>query len=252
MPSTSSTSPATTYVILVTVDTAQQTLNITVPFQELTSGDLVVWSFVDLPEGWTPALRFDDDHRQGLGPFAVLRQTQSEVWGQGSDGSEQERTYQAVLLPPEGNGSDPWQSQSAKILIRGEANSSPVVIVTPNLSNGTFEVNLENVTRLGGDSVVFQFEGLTADQVPSLHFHTETLQGSATPQASPHLGPFNAFCRDVNAIAAEGANGRIGKFEYNVVVTEMLDGQWQEKKLRRSPDPFVYSEEDPVDPSAAT
>lgn len=244
-----STSPSQARFITVTVDETAQTVTVDPPDMVIPEGDMAVWQFNELPNGWTPALRFLDDSRQGLGPFTTLRTLEKQVWGEGSIGTAATHTYQAAALPPNSERSQNHilLSSPARISVAGEANSTPRLTVRPNVENGLFEVDMDTVTRFGDDSIVFVFEGLTENQVPSIQIHTVELQGSPTSEPSQHLGPFRAFCREENILTAEGSNGRYGRFEYIAVVAEMKDGEWCEKKLNRTPDPFIYSEEDPVD-----
>lgn len=244
-----STSASTAKVIHVSYDDATEQLSVAKDPSALESGETVLWSFATVPKGYLPMVLFGD--RQGLGPFAALRQTEDQMWGEGNigvaSGTEVTYTYRAALIPAStDDDSSMITSEPVTLTNRGEKNSTPTVEVAVDLEAGTFEIEPERCTVFNGDAVLFRFTGLTESYTPSIVFKSYRPKDSTTSESSPHFGPFTTFCHEENAILGNGSNELIGSFEYSVVLFHLVDGELKAKKLYRSDDPFVDREEDPI------
>lgn len=240
---------STAQIVPVVYDPDAGSLEILAEDVVLHTGESIVWQFFGIPQDWLPGLSFGTEDRYGLGPFAALRKTTDQIWGQGNAGlaegtSSESLEYRATIYMTDGSAvvtSDP-----AHLVNLGDAASNPKVYVEVDLAAGNFRIEPERFSCFDGDTVSFEFFNLPSNYAPELIFNQYRPFDSTDWASSPGLGPFTSFCREGRTIVGAGTSGAYGVYHFYVAITDLTRGDLTPRKLERSGDPVIDHEEDPI------
>jgi hypothetical protein len=198
-------------------------------------GDLVVWSFLGIPEDWTPWIEFEHEAEQGfLGPFVSLSQSTAGVWGRCRlDLPEEARSfsYRATIQKGVGLGfGSPFavvsSGKSTLDVLPADVGSRQVFTVAPKAgSSDVLEVNPRGVVIEAGDTVEWRFEGLPEDLPawrPRVNFRRYDGAGSPTNLL---LGPFTSLTYAPGKMQGMGNNDIAGTYYFEVAVVKLESGE---------------------------
>jgi len=209
------------------------------PRVTLNPGDTVVWSFLGIPEGWTPWIEFRHAANEAfIGPLEALTQTPGGIWGvcradaswQGS--AEIPFEYRAMIQKGfaagwDGEGSIAWSAPATLAALpegRGQQLAYEVALGTAEPSNLVVTPLLQ--TLAPGDTVVWSFPADLPGGVeawrPRIKFHRYEGSGTVTNQ---HLGPFSSLAVVPGRIRGTGNSGVEGLYFFEVALVSVATGQ---------------------------
>jgi len=227
-----------TQLIQVQYDSSSLTLTVSRPLVVLNPGDTVVWSFLGIPEGWTPWIEFRRVGNESfVGPLSGLTQAPGAIWGlcrtsgwTGTDPVSFE--YRATMQRGFATG---WDTEGSMVW------SKPVHLeVQPNQSGQeiTYTVAQGPESRQllvqpqeiqvlkEGDVIVWQFpsdlsEGTDAWR-PRIKFHR--YEGAGT-MPNQQLGPFASLTILPGQIRGTGNSGVNGLYFFEVALVSVSTGE---------------------------
>jgi len=222
------------HLVEVACDLANHTLSVEDSLS-LKLGDLVVWSFLGLPEGWTPWVEFEHESDHGfLGPFAGLSQSAAGVWGRCRlDLAEDARSfvYRATIQKGVGLGfGSPFavvsSGESTISVLPAEVGVRQVFTAAPKAgSPNVLDVTPRGVVIEAGDTVEWRFEGLPEDLPawrPRVNFRRYDGSGSPTNLL---LGPFTSLTYAQGKVQGMGNNNIAGTYYFEVAVVKLESGE---------------------------
>lgn len=227
-----------THLIQVQYDPSSLTLTVLSPQVYLNPGDTIVWSFLGIPQGWTPWIELRRTGNSDFaGPLAGLTQTQGGIWG--------------VCLPTGWSGTDPipfgYRAMIQKGFAAGWDTEGSLVWSAPATLNvlpaaigteRTFEVVAGTGSRLEiqplgqvlepGDIILWQFPSTLPDGTdisqyrPRIKFYRYEGDGTVPNQ---QLGPFSALTIMEGKIRGTGNNGVDGVYFFEVALVSVSTGE---------------------------
>jgi hypothetical protein len=225
-----------THLIQVQCDLASHTVSVTRADVVIHPGDTVVWSFIGLPEGWTPWIQF----RQAtvdmpfVGPLAGITQSAAGVWGICTEapGEATSYEYRASIQRGVGGGWGDAGSMlwSAAVQLRvfpdvlGQEIVSTVVLGAEGTATLVITPRLQTLTA--SDAFILEFPkdlpGGTGAWRPRLDFHRYEGGGEVPNRL---LGPFQALTIEPGRIRGTGNNDVQGLYFFEVALVNIATGQ---------------------------
>jgi hypothetical protein len=225
------------YLIPVLFDPSAHSLTIQHPSLSLRPGDRVIWDFVGIPGGWSPWIQFKPENgpRGFLGPFTNLSQVERGVWATtAADAQPSSFIYRASIQ--KGIALD-WTAQTS-VLNSGQAtitvHTEPVIPaaifrVSPlEGTEATLQVEPESQPLRSGQSVIWNFEGFSADPAewgqwrPRIDFGGYEGTGEVPNQA---LGPFTCLMYEESRVTGLGNSGVTGSYPFEVSLVSVASGE---------------------------
>lgn len=225
-----------THLVQVQYDPATLTLAVSIPQLYLNPGDTVVWSFLDIPEGWTPWIEF---RRAGdnafVGPLSGLTQTAGGIWGvcraSGWTGTAPiPFEYRAMIQKGfaagwDTEGSLVWSTPVRLDVLPAAVGQELAYEVTTG-ENDALIVQPLLLTQGPGDVIVWQFPtdltGGADAWRPRIKFHRYEGSGTVSNQ---QLGPFSALTVLPGKIRGTGNNGVAGLYFFEVALVSVTTGE---------------------------
>ncbi len=227
-----------THLIEVQCDPSTLTMTVSLPRISLNPGDTVVWSFLGIPEGWTPWIEF---RRSGdnsfVGPLGGLTQTPGGIWGvcrtAGWEGTAPiPFEYRAMMQRGfaagwDTQGSLVWSSPAHLDVLPGAIGQELLyeVKVDPALSNQLIvepQLQIQNP----GDVIVWHFpsdlDGGMEAWRPRIKFNRYEGTGVVPNQ---QLGPFAALTVLPGKLRGTGNSGVAGLYHFEVALVSVSTGE---------------------------
>ena len=221
---------------LVPVECDFTSYNLSVPARVAAKpGDLVVWSFHGIPDGWSPWIQFMPSPGQGsdanfLGPFNDLSQSATAVWGIcNAVTAVTEFSYRAMVQKGIGLGSDSCYATLSSALVTlsvlpattGKKQTFQVTLPDPS---GLLQVEPPGVFIHPGDIVEWDFSQIPNAAVwrPRISFDRYDGTGTVT---NLMLGPFTSLVSEATRVTGMGNNGISGNYSFQVAAVQVDSGQ---------------------------
>lgn len=231
-----------THLIQVQCDLVNHTVTVARTTVTVHPGDTVVWSFLGLPEGWTPWIQFRQTMEDVtfVGPLSGLTQSAAGVWGlctAGSGGTASEPTvyeYRASIQRGVGGG---WGdagtmlwSAAAQLQVvpqaQGEEIVSTVTVMQGAEGTATLVIEPRLQTLTASDTFLLMFPtdlpGGAGAWRPRLDFHRYEGGGEVPNRL---LGPFQALTIEPGRIRGTGNNDVQGLYFFEVALVNIATGQ---------------------------
>ena len=228
-----------TQLIQVQYDPSSLTLTVSRPLVLIYPGDTVVWSFLGIPEGWTPWIEFRRVGNEAfVGPLTGLTQAEGAIWGlcrtsdwTGTDPVSFE--YRATMQRGFATGWDTegsivW-SKSVRLVVQPNQSGAEIAYtVAPGSEPQQLLVLPEEIQILrDGDVMVWQFpsdlaEGGLDAWRPRIKFRRYEGTGTVPNQ---QLGPFAALSILPGSIRGTGNNGVTGLYFFEVALVSVSTGE---------------------------
>jgi hypothetical protein len=225
-----------THLIQVQYDPSTLSLAVSRPRVFLNPGDTVVWSFLGIPEGWTPwiELRRSGDNAF-IGPLTGLTQTAGGVWGvcrtTGWTGTAPiPFEYRAMIQKGfaagwDTEGSLMWSAPVNLDVLPAPVGQELTYEVTKG-ENGSLIVEPLLRTLNPGDVIVWHFpadlEGGVEAWRPRIKFHRYEGTGTVPNQ---QLGPFAALTVLPGRLRGTGNSGVDGLYFFEVALVSVSTGE---------------------------
>lgn len=229
-----------THLIQVQCDLVNHTVTVARTDVTIHPGDTVVWSFIGLPEGWTPWIQFRQTTVDApfVGPLSGLTQSATGVWGvctASSAGPASETTtyeYRASIQRGVGGGwGDPgtmlW-SGAAQLRVFPDALGQEIVstVVLGAEGTATLVITPRLQTLTARDAFILEFPtdlpGGSGAWRPRLDFHRYEGRGEVPNRL---LGPFQALTIEPGRIRGTGNNDVEGLYFFEVALVNIATGQ---------------------------
>lgn len=227
-----------THLIQVQCDLVNHTVTVARTDVTLHPGDTVVWSFLGIPEGWTPWIQF----RQAtegvpfVGPLSGLTQSAAGVWGtaalKGTDSEPTSYEYRASIQRGVGGG---WGdagtmlwSAAAQLRVLPQAQGEEIVstVILGAEGTATLVVTPRLQTLTARDAFLLEFPtdlpGGSGAWRPRLDFHRYEGGGEVPNRL---LGPFQALTIEPGRIRGTGNNDVQGLYFFEVALVNIATGQ---------------------------
>jgi hypothetical protein len=198
-------------------------------------GDLVVWSFHHIPDGWSPWIQFSPSPGEGsdtnfLGPFKSLSQSATAVWGIcDATAAGTEFFYRAMIQRGIGLGSDSCyatlNSPQVKLsVVPATTGTRHSFRVTLPDSSGSLKVEPPGVFIHPGDIVEWDFAGIPDSTAwrPRINFVRYDGTGTVT---NLMLGPFTSLVSEAARVTGMGNNGISGNYSFQVAAVQIDSGK---------------------------
>ena len=227
-----------THLIQVQNDPVTHTLTVSRSPVAVNPGDTVVWSFLGIPEGWTPWIEFRrTDDKTFVGPLQGLTQAPGGIWGvcrtEGWTAATNQIRFEYRAMIQKGfaagwdtDGSVFW---SAPALL--DVQPQPVgkeVTFTVTKPDGSNQLDVQPpLLPLGpGDVIVWKFDldlpGGPEAWRPRIKFHRYEGSGTVPNQ---HLGPCAAMSVYPGAVRGTGNSGVDGLYFFEVALVSVATGE---------------------------
>lgn len=224
-----------THLIQVQCDMATYTVTIARPRVSIKPGDMVVWSFTGLPEGWSPWIELRHGENGAFsGPLTGLTQSAGGVWGvcreEWTETTSVPFDYRASIQSGFGSGwsgagSVLWSAPAVLDVLPGGIGEELVYTITL----GTGDKPSLVVEPIGqvlnpGDTMVWQFPEVPdgdGSWRPRIDFYRYEGEGSVPNR---YLGPFAALAIEPGRIRGTGNNDVPGVYFFEVALVQVGTG----------------------------
>jgi hypothetical protein len=227
-----------THLIQVQCDMTSATLAVQRPQVSVKPGDTIVWSFIGIPEGWSPWIELrHSDNPEFAGPLLKLTQSAGGVWGTCREDWEETSPaafeYRALIQRGftsgwQGGGSILWSSPARLTVLPNGFGQEVVYTVTLAERDGKRQLLVEPLVRTlrPGDVAVWRFpDDLSSGEDawrPRIDFFRYEGTGSVSNR---YLGPFAALTVEPGLIRGTGNNGVDGLYFFEVALVSVGTGQ---------------------------
>jgi hypothetical protein len=222
------------HLITVQYDPVSSTLDLQQRSTGAKLGDIVVWQFFGMPDGWFPWIEFrpQEEGTPFLGPFTGLTQSAAALWGEVRDDSslmKKTMVYRVSIQKGTGAG---WgegaavvNSAAGLLTISSEDQGTVhTFTVTPSDLDRVLKVSPIGVIIQPGDTVEWNFQEIPAAPDtwrPMVNFTRYDGKGQVP---NDYLGPFAALTTGADRVRGAGNNRVPGTYYFEVSVVRLSDG----------------------------